>query len=70
MIRKTKTNIVYICTEWKFHDFSFTQILREIKFGDFRSAKSAISTHLDFYEYLHFLKVEIDQIKKISEPQK
>ena len=27
---------------WKFHDFSITQILREINFEDFRSAKSAI----------------------------
>ena len=39
--------------------------------GDPRSAKSAISTHLearDFevYEGLHFLKAEIDQINKIQ----
>ena len=31
---------VFIFTVWKFHDFSMTQILREIKFGDSRSAKS------------------------------
>ena len=41
--------------------FPITQILREIKFGDSRSAKSAILTHLealnwDFYDFLHFLK--------------
>ena len=52
---------------WKFHDFSITQILREIKFADSSSAKSAISSPLealnfDFYEFLHFLKAEIDQI--------
>ena len=29
-------------TVWKFHDFSITQILREINFGDSRSAKSAM----------------------------
>ena len=51
-------------TVWKFHDFSITQILREINFKDFRSAKSAISTRLealnfDFYEFFHFLKAEI-----------
>ena len=39
---------------WKLEDFSITEILREINFGDFRSAKSAILTHLealdlDFY---------------------
>ena len=56
---------------WKFHDFSSTQILREINFGDFRVSKSAIWTHLealnfDFHEFLHFLKAEIYQINKIQ----
>ena len=36
-----------ILTGWKFQDFSVTQILREIKFGDSRSAKTAILTHLE-----------------------
>ena len=54
---------------WKFHDFSITHILREIKFEDSRSAKSAIFTHLEalnfaFCEILHFLKAEINQITK------
>ena len=58
---------------WKFHDFSITQILREINFGDFTSAKSAILANLgalnfDLYEVLHFLKAEIDQINKIQSP--
>ena len=47
-------------TVWKFHDFPITQILREIKFEDSRSAKSAVSTHLealkfDIHEFFHFL---------------
>ena len=51
----------------KFHDFSITQILREINFGNFRSAKSAILTHLealtfDVYEFLYSLKAKIFQI--------
>ena len=53
-------------TVWKFQDFSITQMLREISFGDSKSAKSAIFTHLetlnfDFYAILHFVKYEIDQ---------
>ena len=49
------------CTVWKFHDFSIMQILREINFKDFWSAKSAIWTHLEalnfhFYECLHFFQ--------------
>ena len=48
---------------WKLHDLSFTQILREINFGETKSAKFAIFTHLealnfDFptykYDFLHF----------------
>ena len=59
-----------VSTVWKFHDFSMTQILRQIKFGDSTSAKSTILTHLDVpnfapYETLHFLKAEIHQINKI-----
>ena len=58
---------------WKFHDFSITQILREINFGDSSSAKSAIITHLealnfDFYKVLQVLKAEINQIDKIHCP--
>ena len=54
---------------WKFHDFSITQILREINFEDSNSAKSAILSHLealnfDFYEFLHFLKASIYLINK------
>ena len=48
----------------KWQDFSVTQILREINFGDSRSAKSAIlnnsqALNFDFNEFLHFLKEEI-----------
>ena len=32
---------------WKFHDFSITQLLHEINFGDSKSAKSAILTNLE-----------------------
>ena len=58
-------------TVWKFHNFCITHILREIKFWDSRSAKSAISPHLevfDFYDFLHFLKAEIYQMNKIRSP--
>ena len=48
---------------WKFHDFSSTQILREINLGDSRSAKSSFLTHsqvlnFDFYEFLTFKMAE------------
>ena len=59
---------------WKFQDLSITHILREIKFGDSESAKSAISTlsealNFDIYEFLHFLKSEIYQIDKVHSPK-
>ena len=54
----------YCCstsTVWKFHDFSITQILREINFGDCTSYKSAIlkALNFNFCEFLHFLKADI-----------
>ena len=62
---------ITIHTVWKCHDFSITQVLREINFGDSWSAKSAILTNLealkfDFYEFFHFLKAEIYQSDKIQ----
>ena len=59
----------YYHTVWKFHDFSISQILREIKVEEYKSAKSAIWTHLEalnfyFYGFLHFLEAEINQINK------
>ena len=57
-----------------FHDFSITQILREINIGDSGNAKSAISTHFkalnfDFYEFLHFLNAEIATSTKFRAPK-
>ena len=51
--------------------FSIAQILREIKFEDYRSAKSAIFTHLQtlnfyFHAFLHFLKADVHKINKIQ----
>ena len=56
---------------WKFHDFSITDILREINFGGPISAKSAILTHsepldFDFYEFLLFLKAKNYQMIQIQ----
>ena len=58
----------------KFHDFSITQILREITLGDSRSAKCAILTHsepLNFYlfEFLLFLKAKNYQMMQIDSPK-
>ena len=60
-------------TVCKFQDFSIAQIFHEINFGDSRSAKSAILTHLEdmnlkFYEFLNFFKTEITQMNKIQGP--
>ena len=59
---------------WKFHDFSITQILRGINFGDSRSAKSANFTNsealnFDIYAFLHYLKDGFYQIDQIQKPK-
>ena len=58
----------FLSTVWKLHDFSATQILREIKVK-----KSAVFTHLEvmnsnFHGYLHFLNHQINKIQ--SQPLK
>ena len=58
---------------WKFQDFSVIQILRQINFVGSRSAKSAISTHLEALncvsnEFFHILKAEIYQINHFQSP--
>ena len=58
-------------TMWKFQYFSATQILREIKFEDSISAKSAILAHFealnfDFYYFLQFWKAEIKQYQSLN----
>ena len=63
--------ICFLCTVRKFHGFSITQILREINFGDSRSANSAILSHLetlnfDFWEFWYFVKAGNDQKIKIQ----
>ena len=60
-------------TMWKFHNYSIAQILREISYRGFWSAKSAILTHFetlnfDFYEFSYHLKAESYQINKILCP--
>ena len=65
-------------TEWKFHDFSVIQILREINFGDCTSAKSAILSYfkaLDEFLFLWifaFFKVEcsFDTIQRLKNGKK
>ena len=59
---------------WKFHEFSITQILREINCRDFKSVKLAILTHLealnfDFYGFLHFLKLKMTKLTEFRAPK-
>ena len=59
---------------WKFHDFPITQILREIKFGNSRSAKSANLTNLgavnfDYLRIFALWKVEIIKSTQFPAPK-
>ena len=60
---------------WKFQDFSITHILCENKVRESRVSKSAIlinceALNFEFYEFLHFLRAQIDQINKFQSPKK
>ena len=55
-----KTSVSF--TLWKFEDFPFTQILREIKFGESRNSKTAICA---FLEGLNFVKLVNCNLQKV-----
>ena len=46
----------YVCTVWKFQDFSVTQILREINLGAFRCCKTALFAILGALSYVKMCK--------------
>ena len=67
-------NVTEHSTVWNCHDFSITQISREINFGNSWSAKAAILTSLealnfDLYGFLHFLKAEYYQMDHFQSPK-
>ena len=57
---------------WRFHSFSITHILREITFGDSRSAESAIfftnlgPLNFNTYEFLQFSKAQIVDLPNLQ----
>ena len=59
---------------WKIQNVSINKISCEISLRNSRSAKAAILTHLeavnlDFYEFLHFLKAEIQPNPNFGAPE-
>ena len=61
-----------LCSKvWKFHNFSITQILREINIWDSRSAKYTILTHLEalnvyFHDFLQFMMAQFTKLAKLK----
>ena len=59
---------------WKVHDFSVTQILREVNFGKFKSCKSAVCTTLGALKMVNLVDFRLQRVPKfikkyhISEP--
>ena len=53
----------------KFHDFAISQILREINFGDYVSAKTAVFNHFGGCEFCSFGELQPSKSAKIHENQ-
>ena len=49
---------------WKFHDFSATQILREIHFGESRSSKNAVEAILGALKLVNLVNVRLQRVQK------
>ena len=50
---------------WKFHDFSVTQILREINFAESRRSKTDVLAILEDFQNDHFDKFQPSENAKI-----
>ena len=56
--------LVLKCTVWKFHYFAITQILCEINFGDYVSAKTVVSTILGALNFAHLVNCSLQKVQK------
>ena len=52
---------------WKFYDFSVTQILREINFGEFRGSKSAIFAIFGALNFVYWVNSSLQKVQKFIE---
>ena len=55
----------YQFTVWIFQDFSVTQILREINFGEFRSSKTAIFAIKGALNFVYLVDISLQKWKQI-----
>ena len=53
-------------TEWKFHEFSINQTLREIIIGESRRSKTAIFAHFRALNYGFRVNHSLQKMQKIS----
>ena len=53
-LKKNYNYVDMVPTVWRFRDFSITQILREINFGESRSSKIAIFAILGVLNFIDF----------------
>ena len=51
-------------TVWKFQKFSITQNLREINFGDSRSAKTAVFALLGAVKFVHLVNIRLQKVQE------
>ena len=54
---------------WKIQDFSITQILCEINFGDSRSAKTAVFDILGAVKFDNVVNFSLERLQKIHKNQ-
>ena len=60
-------NLTRYNTMWKCHDFSVTQIFREINFGESRSSKTAVLTILEALKMINLVNFSLQKMQKFME---
>ena len=64
--RLKKTELPKVDTVWKFYDYSVTQILREINFGESRRLKTAIFATFSGSEFSYLIGFSLKSLQKPS----
>jgi len=69
-VQKIKTKMIMsftgnkVCTVWKFHNFSITQILHEINFGESKSSKTAGFAILGAVKFVDLAIFSLQKVQK------
>ena len=68
-MQEWQKNLDFYTTVWKCQDFSVTQILREINFGEFWSYKAAVFAIFGVLKFANLVNFSLREVQKFLKIQ-